>query len=248
MVKDYITTIRATLNNWKFLNRYFLENDCKKWVIGLERGRTGYWHFQVRFAVSRKYEEVHEVFGNAHLEEGNPQADWRYETKDGHYLQSWDTPQMRQCRFGQLRNAQKAFINAVKTQNDREVDVWFDKEGNAGKSWLCNAMWERHQAYYTPPTLRSAEAIGKWVCAGYRDEGIILIDIPRSFKWTEQEYVGIEQIKDGLITDDRYTAKTRNIRGVKLGILCNTMPKVGKLSVDRWRIHTTEELNDGTLS
>jgi len=64
----------------------------------------------------------------------------------------------------------------------------------------------------------------------------VIIDIPRSWKWNEALYTAIETIKDGLVYDPRYSAKMRNIRGVKVLCMSNTMPRVSALSEDRWDI------------
>lgn len=244
MVDKYMFTIPKYRYTKRKVFKYINTHDIKKWVVGYEQGKTGYRHLQIRMETSDSFEDLKTLFPLAHIEKANEKADFfRYERKGGRYLSSEDTPDKMETRFRNLRNAQQAVINAVKTQSVREVDVWFDEQGNNGKSWLCNALYERGIAFYCPATLRSIDAMVKFVCSGYDNEEMIVIDIPRAYKWTDADYIAIEQIKDGLIADDRYSAKIRNIRGVKVLVMCNSMPKVGKLSADRWRIHTTEELS-----
>lgn len=248
MVKDYVLTIPKCKYFKRKLFEFIDTHDIKKWVVGFEKGKQGYRHLQVRIRTSTTWEDLRLLFPTAFIEEGNPQANWEYERKEGRYLAWDDTKEKLETRMlGKFSNAQEGLLNAVKTQNVRQVDVWFDPNGNSGKSWFANALYERGLAFYCPPTLTTAEKMVKFVCSGYDNEPMIVIDIPRTYKWTDTDYIAIETIKDGLISDDRYSAKVRNIRGVKVIVLCNTMPKVGKLSADRWRIHTTEELR-GTLS
>lgn len=65
---------------------------------------------------------------------------------------------------------------------------------------------------------------------------IVVIDVPRATKWNSQLYEAIEVIKDGLIDDPRYSSNALNIKGVKVLVMCNTKPKLDKLSEDRWVI------------
>lgn len=73
-----------------------------------------------------------------------------------------------------------------------------------------------------------------FICHGWRP--IIAIDLPRTWKWTTDLYCAIERLKDGLLKDTRYNAKTIHIRGVKVLVTTNTFPKLDRLSEDRWII------------
>jgi len=70
----------------------------------------------------------------------------------------------------------------------------------------------------------------------------VVIDIPRTWKWSKDLYCAIETIKDGLIVDPRYSARPINIRGVKVLVLSNDRPSLDKLSVDRWVVENTPML------
>lgn len=248
MVINYM----ITCPKYKYTKRKILEyidtHDIKRWVIGHEIGREGYKHLQIRMASNDTFEELKILFPFAHIEKAQDgDKGWQYERKEGRYIANDDTDDKRETRFRPLRKAQKTIINAVRTQNNRQIDVWYDQKGNQGKSWLCNALYERGIAFYCPPYLISAERMIKFVCSGYNNEEMVVIDIPRSYKWTEADYIAIESIKDGLISDDRYESKVRNIRGVKVLVLCNAQPKLGKLSYDRWRIWETETLESMSI-
>ncbi|BBE29360.1 replication associated protein [Chlorocebus cynosuros associated smacovirus] len=170
---------------------------------------------------------------------------WEYETKEGCYLASWDTMEVRRTRFGKPTWAQKEALQALQRTNDREVMVWYDPTGNIGKSWLTNHLYEKGLAYCIPATMKDVEMIIKTTAslaskdreAGYPPRPYVIIDIPRSWKWSNQLYTAIETIKDGLIMDPRYTAQPINIRGVKVMVMTNTRPQLDKLSKDRWWIH-----------
>ena len=114
--------------------------------------------------------------------------------------------------------------------------VWYDQAGKQGKSWLVGHLWETGKACYVPPTMSTPKEIIQWVHSAYKGEGLIVIDIPRTWSWSEPLYTVIETVKDGLVYDPRYSANMRNIRGVKVLVMSNDKPKVGKLSADRWVI------------
>lgn len=252
------------LRIWRYINSH----DVHKWIIGAETGRNGYKHWQIRiktsdpnfFAFVEKeepyltegwkiaYRKVKIGTGwaninipKAHVEECSD--NWDYEIKEGRYLASWDTDEVRRMRFGKMRWHQEVAVKTLRETNDREVMVWVDVMGNSGKSWLVGHLYETGQAYYLPPTMTSVQSMLQTMASlawEDREDGrpprpFVLIDIPRSWKWSKELYCAIETIKDGLIMDPRYSARPINIRGVKVLVMTNISPKVDALSKDRWK-------------
>lgn len=85
--------------------------DVKKWTIGIETGKGGLSHYQMRWTVSgdqeKFFERVHALNPAWHLDKASTEDD-RYERKDGHFWSSEDTVEIRQCRFGTLTPSQQA--------------------------------------------------------------------------------------------------------------------------------------------
>lgn len=218
---------------------FFYTHDVHKWTLGAETGKGGYKHWQVRLKISLTLEETFEqikaVFPDAHIEQASDT--WTYECKERMHWTSDDRPEVLKTRFGQPRDYQKQAIEAVRASNDRQIVYWYDEQGNVGKSWLVNHLVESCQAWYVPPTLKTVEGIIQWTASVYMNNEfreILVIDIPRSWKWSAELYTAIETIKDGLVYDPRYHAQMVNIRGVKILVLCNHEPKLDRLSADRW--------------
>lgn len=241
MVKSYMLTIPRTVPRRAVM--LMIEcNDCKKWIVAKETGKNGYEHWQVRLESSNPdfFGWVKKHIPNAHVEEASAGVDEsEYEVKEGQYVRSSDRVEILKQRYGEMRPAQKRALQALQATNDRQVVVWYDEGGNVGKSWFCGALWERGLAYYVPPTIDTVKGMVQWVASCYAEGGFrpyIIIDIPRSWKWSEQLYVAIESIKDGLVYDTRYHSRLMNIRGVKVMCLTNNYPKIDKLSADRWCI------------
>lgn len=230
----WMMTMPRSAANKRTLKLLIEEKDIHKWVIGYETGRSGYKHFQVRLSWDGTFDQIKEWFPDANIREG--QDEWYYETKSGRFVSSDDTVDVRRCRFGTLRSNQQKIYDKLQLQSDRGITVWLDRTGNIGKSFFTRWLVERRMAYYVPPTIDNARAIIQYVCAGYQNQPIIVVDIPRTAKWNDGLYTAIEAIKDGIVYDTRYTAKMRDIWGVKILVLTNTEPKLGKLSRDRWDI------------
>lgn len=220
----------------------FIESqDIHKWVVGRETGKHGYEHWQIRIEwLDKDDPDVFKIwkdwFYTGHLELARTD-NWDYEKKDGRYFCWDDTAGKIQQRYGPLRPNQKEVLSKLDATNDRQIVLWHDTHGNTGKSFLCGALWERRIGYYCPPYLTTVKEIIQFVASGYNQEPYIVIDMPRDMKWTNALYTGIEAIKDGLIAEPRYSAHTRNIKGVKVLVLSNTSPRLDKLSEDRWVIY-----------
>lgn len=242
MVQAWIITAPRAHVSKRAIHIMIDTNDCKKWIVAKEKGKNGYEHWQIRIESSNTgfFEWCKMYIPTAHVEKAERGVDEsRYETKEGQYVLYTDRVEILKQRFGKMRPNQIRALEALESTNDREVLVWYDEGGNVGKSWLTGALWERGLAYYVPPTVDSVKAMVQWVASCYQSGGwrpYVIIDIPRSWKWSEQLYVAIESIKDGLVYDTRYHAQCINIRGVKVLVLTNTKPKLDKLSQDRWRI------------
>ena len=242
-MQTYMMTIPRTVSK-RALRIMIDANDCKKWVIGKEKGKNGYEHWQVRLETSNDsfFEWMQDHIPTAHIEKSDNGVDeCEYETKEGQFIRYSDRTPVLIQRYGAFRPNQKRALQALQATNDRQVVVWYDETGNVGKSWFTGALWERGMAYVTPPTIDTVKGLIQWVASCYMDGGFrpyVIIDVPRSWKWSEQLYSAIESIKDGLIYDTRYHSRMINIRGVKVLVMTNTMPKLDKLSQDRWCICT----------
>ncbi|AIK28872.1 Rep protein [Porcine stool-associated circular virus 7] len=239
MTKTWMLTVprNNTAKEWVAISKWLRANDVHKWICAMETGADGYDHWQIRLQVNKTWEKLKEEWGpKAHIEEASDV--WDYERKSGLFFSSQDTPEVRKCRFGHLTWRQKAVLRAVQSTNDRQVVVWYDPDGNKGKSWLLGHLYETGQAWVVQAQ-DTVKGIIQDVASEYINHGwrpMVVIDIPRTWRWTSDLYVAIERIKDGLIKDPRYSSKTVHIRGVKILVTCNTMPKLDKLSEDRWII------------
>lgn len=216
------------------IKEFIKKHDIHKWIYAKETGLGGYEHWQVRLYTSASFNELKGAFPEAHIEQSTEWGD--YERKEANFVSSEDTTDILRCRYGKLRKNQRRILRQVYEQSDRGITVVYDPKGNTGKSFLSRYLFERNIGFYVPPTVRNTQGIIQYVASGYRGQRIIVVDIPRSSRWTTELYEGLETIKDGLVYDTRYSAKMRDIWGVKILCLTNSLPKLDALSMDRWMI------------
>lgn len=232
-----LTAPRAQVHK-RALKEFIKMHDVHKWIIAKETGAGGYEHWQVRLYTSASFDELKAAFPQAHIEKSTTWCD--YERKEGNFICSEDTNKILSCRFGKLRTNQKRILYELERQSDRGILCCYDPRGASGKSWLCRWCFEKGLGLYVPPTVQTTQGIIQYVCSGYTGQRYILVDIPRSAKWTNSLYEAIETIKDGLVYDTRYSARMRDIWGVKVLIMTNSKPKLDQLSKDRWTIISPE--------
>lgn len=214
-------------------------NDCKDWIIAKETGKSGYEHWQIRLTTSNPdfFERVKELEPSFKIIKAQqPSSD--YERKEGRFWTSRDTQEILIQRFGTMKPEQAKVLRVLDKSGDRDIVVWYDTKGNIGKSWMIGHLWEIGKAHVCQGQ-DSVKGMIQDVASDYIKHGwrpYLVLDIPRTWKWTKDMYCAIERIKDGLIKDTRYEAQTINIKGVKILVTCNTLPKLDNLSLDRWVI------------
>lgn len=136
----------------------------------------------------------------------------------------------------QLRSWQQDLYAALmEPANDRKIIFVVDKEGNMGKSWFIRFMLDRHAS----ETQRLS--IGKRDDLAYaidETKSIFLFDVPRE-QMEYCQYAVFEQIKDRLIFSPKYESRTKILRKLAhVVVMCNEEPDYGKLSEDRFIVHT----------
>ena len=164
-----------------------------------------------------------------------------YERKEHNFVSWEDTPEILKVRYGELNQLQKCILKIVRSQNDREIDVFLDKKGGSGKTWLSLYLWEQGTAYYVPRSVAGGGKISADCCSNCGRAEYIIIDVQRDKKFPTDFYSDIEELKDGLVSDPRYHGKQRNLRGRKLIIFTNKELDTRKLSADRWRLHSVHQ-------
>lgn len=238
----------------------FLSGIAKKFVFQLEKGDSGYLHYQGRMSLikkRRKFEAL-ALFGDNKPEYFEPSVSSTrgsafYQTKlDTKVKGPWmDTDEEiyipRQIReMGTLRPFQQHIVDNHDTWDTRSINLIYCKRGNVGKSLLvgyCRA----HKIGRALPPVNDYKDLLRMVC-DLPTSKMYLFDMPRSMNKDRlyQFFSAVETIKDGYAYDDRYHFKEKVFDCPNIWIFTNTLPDIRMLSEDRWKIWTVDH-KDFTL-
>jgi len=139
-----------------------------------------------------------------------------------------------------LRDWQQYLFDKLQEVADDRTIYWvYDEKGNKGKTFFSKYMMCNHGAFYTSP------AKGADILHCYKNEKIILYDIPRS---CDEEYVNwgvIEKLKDGIVFSGKYNScvKVRS-ENAHVCIFSNVLPEEGKFSEDRIKLIDLSKINE----
>lgn len=240
----FIGTISGAENTLGFIKTVFRHLDTKRYVIGLERGRTGYEHYQ--YAVScagdlREYVDANNL--GWHVETAVSDGIWDYCAKEGRvhrYPYTHVDRERDRIRTFKQNIYQRNIVESLETQSDRNITVWIDREGGHGKTVLWLLGIQERWVLPVPRSKIRPGRISAWVCDAWDGEQVIWLDLPRNRTLDEEIAGELEEIKDGVAFDDRNHARYKIIRGTKILVTTNNwIPKAvyKALTEDRWDIH-----------
>ena len=235
---------------------------AKKFVFQLEKGDSGYLHYQGRLSLIKKRRK----FEALPLFESNPpqffeptvstehrknafyvmKADTRVGTET--YTET-DTPPVitRQVQeLGPLYPFQQQIVDDASIWNKRSINVVHCPTGNMGKTSLvqyCRA----HKIGRPLPPVNDAKDLLRIVC-NVPTSRMYLFDMPRAMKKEKlsQFFTAVESIKDGYAYDDRYEFTEKVFDCPNIWIFTNSLPETELLSQDRWKLWSIQE--DKTLT
>lgn len=225
------------------------ENGADRYAIGDEVGSTGYAHFQGRvvFKVGKEISTVCNLLG---FRRGlGPDMDrwgnvspthvrnFEYVKKEGKFYCSWEGALRKFTRI-ELLQWQSECEKLIHQQSERQVLCIVNESGNIGKTWLAKYLEATHQADVCPVSDGDASNYLEYCCK-HPAKGYVF-DVPKadSIKSKKAMWRAIEQVKNGLLYDRRYTSEKMWIEPPKIVIFTNEYPPVDTLSADRWQVYT----------
>lgn len=213
-----------------------------KFVIGQEVGtQTGYEHFQCKghFRKPMTMNELKAFFPIGSHAEPSICKDFSYCEKEGNFYRSWEGA-LAPFHDLTLRNWQGEVIEELADQNERQVTVIVDQNGNKGKSWLAKHLVAKYRYAYVP-AMPSFEDYMFMAMAHENAPGFIF-DLPKSAdnRIEKAMWMAMETIKNGYLYDKRYEFKEKWIAPPKMLVFTNDLPPKDMLTKDRWRTYTIE--------
>lgn len=245
-----------------------LDGIAKMFVFQLEKGDSGYEHFQGRMSLikKRRYAEKHlllKLFGDVRFEYLKPTANANFYKGDMFYVMKEDTrmegpwtdkdkpkeiyiPRQYRGLLESLRPFQKTIWDSVQTFEPRIINMIYCKSGCVGKSVIAS-LCELHGNGVDLPPCNDAEKLIQSMCdiigpsgKKIRDPNPVFIDLPRAMNKERLNgiYTAIEQIKKGKLFDTRYKYVDWWIDSPQIWVFSNIYPDLEMLSKDRWKIWT----------
>lgn len=150
-----------------------------------------------------------------------------------------------------LRPIQQSICNVIDNTNDGRSVIWvYDKIGGVGKSmlarYLCVGEPDKYALAKNCTSMKDFATVYKNALQRGWTGYCMLFDLTRSV----QDYDGglyscIEAALDGVVTATKYDSDTFFGVPSKVVVLANFLPKLQRLSLDRWLVY---EAKDGTLN
>lgn len=239
---------REWLDEW-------LEEYCKKWSYQLERGDSGYLHYQGRCSLGQKkrlgyvvknYKPLHGIHWS--ITSNECKGDMFYVTKeDTRVLGPWkDTDHKIHVprdirRIKQLRPWQEELMGIMMEDEDRCVYILYDPVGNSGKSIFARYMQVHGHAQQVPPLNDNKDIMQLIMCM--EESRAYIMDMPRCMNKDRLYgvYSAIETLKSGWVYDTRYKFKQRLFDPPTVLVFTNVLPDRGMLSKDRWVLYMIGE-------
>lgn len=246
----------------------FLDGKAKKWVFQLEKGQTGYEHYQGRMSLIKKttqakansltegkFNYLQPTTTKEHTKEAfyvlkeqtrikPPETDKDYNERKNIFVPK----HMKNIKIDTLKPFQLSIYNSV---NDcRTINYLYNETGNIGKTTLADFM-ELNNKGFRCPTVNDFKDIMQLVCNyckdnEIRDIGHLFLDMPKSQNKDKLTgiYSAIEELKTGRLFDLRNHFKTWRIESPNIWVFSNKPPEFDALSVDRWKIWTVNNDNE----
>lgn len=237
-----------------------LRASCKKWVFQLEKGESGYEHYQGRLSLIKKktqsslinfFKSNYPCFQGIHFSASTRGVhvtnNFSYVMKDDTRIKGpWKdtdevkvlTTQMKLFNSWGCLPWQDTLKLEAQQFDLRTIDLIYDQDGNNGKSLFSEHMEYEGLAEEVPP-FRLMDDIFQWV-AGRPIKPCYIFDMPRGMKKDKLAdfYAGIEVIKNGVAYDKRYNPTKKRFSRPRVFVFTNMLPQFSLMSKDRWKVWT----------
>jgi hypothetical protein len=230
-----------------------LDRLCKKWTFQEEVGAGGYKHWQCRVSFKARRRTTSAVLkGHWSMTSKGCVNDMnRYvsklDTRTGGPWRHNDRVPHRDIVGLELREWQQAIVDlcrqeyAPRDPRLRKVICVLDEEGGAGKSLLQTYMEYHLDGIVVPPYSDMGKMIG-FISKHPRGlKSLYMINLPRAPMTSRAQaemIAGVETLKDGRVTDWRYsTTDALMPRQPHIVLFMNTAPNATWLTKDRWNMN-----------
>jgi hypothetical protein len=140
-----------------------------------------------------------------------------------------------------LKPWQQAIVDLVQTNpHKRHIHWYWEPNGNIGKTELCRLLCASYKAIICAGKAGDMKyQIAQLIQRDITPE-IIIFDVPRS-QISYLDWVGIEEIKNGLFASSKYESGMVCMNPPHVLIFANYEPPLHVLSTDRWCVHRIQD-------
>jgi len=139
---------------------------------------------------------------------------------------------------------QKELLDEIeKNPNSRNITWYFDPLGNSGKSFISKHLGQFKGAFVSTKanTYHVATAIDEFLKQNGPNSILVII-----FNFTRQQenhkiYQALEELKDGMMTSEKYKGRTMYFPHPHLICMANYIPDITSITKDRWDIRTLQD-------
>ncbi len=236
---------------------------AKKFCFQLEKGDTrGYRHWQGRVSLhkKRRKDEIMPIwltifdkfpnFFEPTVEKEHHKGEMFYQQKIDTRLEGPWTDRMKpsyvrkRFRNATLKPWQDAILRTSSKDgnDDRCVNVLICRNGNIGKSFVCDYCSDHKLAIEIPSIVNDGKEILQAVCGillsqENREPGLMYLDMPRAMNKDRLNGImtALETIKRGKVYDFRYKYTEWLFESPAIWVFTNMTPDRTWLSADRWK-------------
>lgn len=246
-----------TVNNWTDSDKSLivsLVSEAPAWIYGEEVGENGTPHLQgfIKFKNQVRFSTLKSKLPRAHWikARGSVDDNFKYCSKDGKFetniIPKISREELKNMVAATYENViwkpwQRDVLDLVDADNSTRTIYWvYEISGNVGKSFVAKYLALRSGTIVCQG--KSSDVFNQTNAAiesGLRPE-LVLVDIPR----TTLDYVcynAIECLKNGMLYSGKYEGGLCLFPSPTVMCFANEMPKLEKLSRDRWMIYVIKD-------
>lgn len=229
----------------------WLKENCKKWCFQLEKGESGYVHYQGRISLNNKTRNmIGKICKECHWSctSNNNKKNTFYVMKEDTRIKGpWKDDDLyipKQVRDIELWDWQKQILEDRNNWDTRHINIVICPEGNIGKTTLSTWAGCRGLAR-SIPIMENYKDLMRFVMNTEKNR-LYLVDFPRSLNKTSSHsfWSAIETIKNGYCWDDRYEFREEYFDCPNIWVFCNSEVNTKYLSKDRWIFWDVEKVEN----
>lgn len=233
---------------------------AKLFIYGFEKGENGTPHIQgyVRFKNQKGFKALKKLLPTAHFEKakGSDRDNFKYCSKEGDFKANFSPKLTRDDMKQMVLDSYKDVIwhpwqqsvidlvdaaaRATDDRSNRTIYWIYENTGNVGKSYLAKFLALRAGSIVCQgKAVDVFNQVNVAIEAGTLPK-FVLVDIPR-VTLDFVSYNCLECLKNGMLYSGKYEGGVCFFPSPVVLCFANEMPKLEKMSKDRWDIHIIKD-------